>query len=267
MPQVEYEQEPPAPVYADMTVGEILRKTREYYGQSLQYVEGVLRIRASQLEALEVGDLEALPGRVYAIGFVRSYSEYLGLDGDQMVQLFKQQTQGRTRDPELHFPVAASESKAPNFATIVGSLLMLIVVVGVWAIMQADKGPTSRDIPPVPEELQQSSITEAPAIGATPEEAELLAPKPELPPNRIIIEVADASWIEIKNAEGATLLRRVLQTGDQYLVPDEEGLSLSTGNAGGFKLRVDGEYLVSLGGKGDVRRDIALDPDMLVSGR
>ncbi len=39
--------------HTDMPVGEILRRTRVHYGQSLFQIEGVLRIRASQLEALE----------------------------------------------------------------------------------------------------------------------------------------------------------------------------------------------------------------------
>ncbi|PZO78204.1 MAG: DUF4115 domain-containing protein, partial [Micavibrio aeruginosavorus] len=80
-------------------MGEILRRTRVHYGQSLQQIEGVLRIRASQLDALEQGDVSQLPGRVYAIGFVRSYSEYLGLDGDKMVHLFKEQSVGKQKKP------------------------------------------------------------------------------------------------------------------------------------------------------------------------
>ncbi len=272
MSQAQYEQmPPPEESYADLTVGEILRRAREYYGQSLPYVESVLRIRASQLEALETGNLEALPGRVYAIGFVRSYAEYLGLDGDQMVQLFKQQTAGRAKNPELHFPVTASESKAPNFFTVVGSLLALILLIGVWAIIQYDQGAVARKtIPPVPEELRQSSVNEAPAIVASPDDAQLLEPEVEGPPkpeNRIVIEVQESSWIEIKNSEGGVIVQRILESGDQYLVPDEDGLTLSTGNAGGFHLRVDGEYLVSLGSKAEVKKNVVLDADELVKDR
>ena len=75
----------------DMPVGEVLRRAREHYGQSLRDVERNLRIRASQLAHLENGEYSALPGRVYVIGFIRSYSEYLGLNGDEMVNLYKRQ--------------------------------------------------------------------------------------------------------------------------------------------------------------------------------
>ena len=90
--------------YTDLSVGEILRRTRLYYGQSLNDVEINLRIRASQLDLLEQNHIAHLPGRVYAIGFVRAYSEYLGLDGDKMVHLFKAQSVGKKWRPKLSFP-------------------------------------------------------------------------------------------------------------------------------------------------------------------
>ncbi|MFN3700448.1 MAG: helix-turn-helix domain-containing protein, partial [Alphaproteobacteria bacterium] len=65
-----------AEFHTDMPVGEILRRGREHYGQSLEDVERNLRIRAIQLHALETGNIEQLPGKAYALGFVRSYSEY-----------------------------------------------------------------------------------------------------------------------------------------------------------------------------------------------
>ena len=269
MSHPQYEPQSGAAVYNDMTVGDILRKTREHYGQSLPYVESVLRIRASQLEALETGNLDVLPGRVYAIGFVRSYSEYLGLDGDQMVRLFKEQTKTTARNPELHFPVAASDHKLPGLGTIIASLLGLVILVGLWIIFQEARRP-SRDIPPVPEDLKTSSISEAPAIVSSPDDAQLLDPKPEVgavverPENRIIIEVTANSWIEILRPDGSTIVRRVLEEGDKYLVPNEDGLTLSTGNAGGFQLRIDGEYLLRLGEDGDVMRNITLDPEALL---
>ncbi len=63
---------------AEIPVGEILRRTRIHYKQSIQDIERALRIRADQIEAIENGSVEKLPGRVYAVGFIRTYSEYLG---------------------------------------------------------------------------------------------------------------------------------------------------------------------------------------------
>lgn len=260
--------------HTDMPVGEILRRTRVHYGQSLPQVEVVLRIRASQLEALEQGDISKLPGRVYAIGFVRSYSEYLGLDGDKMVHLFKEQSVGRQKKPDLSFPVPASESKVPNLAIIGGSLFGVLVLVGFVAFLMFPKAEKVQ-IPTVPEQLTKSQLNEAPSLVETT--APAAAPAAETvvadgdaadtpPPantNRVVIEVKDASWVEIKNAGGAAILRQVLKPGDIYLVPNESGLIMATGNAGGLVIKVDGKAIPALGETGQIKRKIALSPDSL----
>lgn len=260
--------------HTDMPVGEILRRTRVHYGQSLEQVEIVLRIRASQLEALEKGDVKQLPGRVYAIGFVRSYSEYLGLDGDKMVHLFKEQSVGRKAKPDLSFPVPASESKVPNLMIIGGSLFGFLVLVGFIAFaMFPERSKT--EIASVPEKLTKSQLNQAPALvgDALPVQAvektasstvttppETQAPKTS---NRIALEIVDASWVEIRNAQGSAILRQVLKPGDVYLVPNETGLIMATGNAGGIKVKVDGKDGKILGETGQIKRKIALDPATL----
>ncbi|WP_049782114.1 helix-turn-helix domain-containing protein [Micavibrio aeruginosavorus] len=147
--------------YTDLPVGEILRRTRVHFEQSLDEVAGYLRIRASQLEALESGDVSQLPGRVYAIGYVRTYSEYLGLDGDKMVQLFKMQSVGQKEEmPELHFPAPASDSKVPGTMLVIASLLVMTVIGGGWVIMNAGtKEATIAAIPNVPVEMRADTAT------------------------------------------------------------------------------------------------------------
>ena len=261
--------------HTDMPVGEILRRTRAHYGQNLFQIEQVLRIRASQLEALEKGEVHKLPGRVYAIGFVRSYSEYLGLDGDKMVHLFKEQSVGRKqKKPELSYPVSATESKVPNLAIIIGSVIGVLLLIGFLSFLLLP-AKDKNEIEPVPESLTKSQLNEAPSLVAGPVAATATAPAPAAAPvgeavevpkntNRIVIEITDSSWIEIKNAEGAAVLRQVLKPGDIYLVPNEPGLILATGNAGGLALKVDGKEIAPIGKTGEIRRKLALDPDALL---
>ena len=272
--------------HTDMPVGEILRRTRTHYGLTLQQIEGILRIRASQLDALEQGDLAKLPGRVYAIGFVRSYSEYLGLDGDKMVHLFKEQSVGRQKKPDLSFQVPATESRVPGLLVIGGSLFGVLVLIGFLSFMFFPKNEPS-SVPPVPDTLTKSQLSEAPALvadapaappsaaaastagspAAQAQTGTTLPAEPAAPPapaNRIVLVFSDAVWVEIKNAQGAAILRRVLKPGDIYLVPDEPGLVMATGNAGGIRVKVDGREIAPLGTAGQIRRKIALDADMLL---
>ncbi len=143
--------------HTDLPVGEVLRRARVHYGQSLKDVEKNIRIRASQIEAIETGNYENLPGRVYAIGFVRSYAEYLGLDGGQVVSLFKAQSMNANVRPEFHFPAPASESKLPSRWVLIGSLAATVLLVMFWWSTSEHSREIVKNVPAVPLELREKA--------------------------------------------------------------------------------------------------------------
>ena len=275
-------QAPARDSHANMPVGEILRRTRVHYGQSIVDVENVLRIRAVHLTALENGKSADLPARVYAIGFLRAYSEYLGLDGEKMVTLFKSQSVGSRARPELNFPVAASDSKLPGMLITGVSLAAIILTVSLFSIFHhhAKTTRTQEEIPPVSAQMKNDARAPVakvlPAVAAVPviQAAAVsaagavngAAPAPLAatdPANRIVIDIKDTTWLEIRNASGKAIISRVLNPGDKYLVPNEDGLILATGNIGGLDFIVDGKAVPPLGNQGDVARGIKLDPDAM----
>ena len=76
--------------YADkFALGHELRRAREKSSQDLRDIANLLRIRYEYLKAIEEGDIEALPGSTYMVGFVKTYAKYLGLDPKQSVRFFK----------------------------------------------------------------------------------------------------------------------------------------------------------------------------------
>ncbi len=72
-------------------VGEMLQTARERKGVDLARAERETKIRARHLAALEAGDAAALPALVYAKGFLRNYSTYLGLDADEMLARWRKE--------------------------------------------------------------------------------------------------------------------------------------------------------------------------------
>ena len=73
-------------------------------------------------------------------------------------------------------------------------------------------------------------------------------------------------WIQIADKTGKSYYAAVLRAGQAIEVPNQPGLLLTAGNAGGLDVLVDGELLPPLGGVGLVRRDLPLDPAGLKSG-
>ena len=72
-------------------VGEILQTARDRKGVDLTRAERETKIRARHLAALESGDVADLPAPVYAKGFLRNYSTYLGLDADEMLARWRRE--------------------------------------------------------------------------------------------------------------------------------------------------------------------------------
>ena len=66
-------------------IGNSLREARERQGLGYPEIELATKIRAKYIRALEEEDFTAIPGDAYIRGFLRSYADYLGLDGDVYV--------------------------------------------------------------------------------------------------------------------------------------------------------------------------------------
>jgi cytoskeleton protein RodZ len=69
-------------------LGTLLVRAREARGLTLEDAERDTRISRRYLQALEAEQFEAIPAPVYARGFLRSYSQYLGLDPQEMLAMF-----------------------------------------------------------------------------------------------------------------------------------------------------------------------------------
>jgi cytoskeletal protein RodZ len=70
-----------------MDIGSQLRAAREAQGLTVEQAFKATRIKPSFLEAIEANQFQALPGMVQARGFVRSYANFLGLDGEHLASL------------------------------------------------------------------------------------------------------------------------------------------------------------------------------------
>src|SRR5271167_4408987 len=113
-------------------VSATLRAARVQAGLELADVAGALRIQYRYLEAIEDGRFEDLPGPTYAIGFVRAYGEFLGLDGKELIRRFKDEVSGLARRQALVFPEPLQEGRFPGGAVLLVALLLAAAVYGSW---------------------------------------------------------------------------------------------------------------------------------------
>lgn len=165
------------------TVGQDLRAARLRRGDEIAQVSRALKIRKDHLEALEEDRLEDLPGKTYAIGFVRSYARHLGLDATAFVERFKRDISGRT-DDKMHEPAPIhldDGRRLPQGWRIIAGAVVILLGWGTWHLLSSGAG-SNQPVPPAPVLTQPKPATPArpapapPVQVATPPPAASAAP-------------------------------------------------------------------------------------------
>jgi cytoskeletal protein RodZ len=128
------------------SLGQRLRETREQHNFSLEQVARDTHISKQYLEALEQEQFSAIPGETYIIGFLRNYAEYLSLNPEEVVNLYK-----NIQIQEQPLPMTELlEPARPNSPLRLVILLVIIVAVlggGVYALYRYVIAPAGESRP------------------------------------------------------------------------------------------------------------------------
>jgi cytoskeleton protein RodZ len=109
-------------------IGNSLREARLRQGLEFPRIETETKIRGKYLRALEEEQFEVLPGDTYVKGFLRTYADYLGLDG----QLYVDEYNSRfTTAEEI---TAAPSTPRRRRARPVESNLVVVALAGIVAV-------------------------------------------------------------------------------------------------------------------------------------
>ena len=153
---------------------EALRDARLRGGYSVGDAARVLRIQEHYLQALEEGRFDQIPGTTYALGFLRSYAGFLGLDPDEMVDAFKRERGLKANEHRLDFPAPSDTSPKPKFWLILLVLVLAGLAYGGWQY-QSTGGQIATDL------VADVSTRLSEAVGLdtadAPQEAAAVAPE------------------------------------------------------------------------------------------
>src|SRR4051794_41294158 len=110
-------------------IGNSLHEARVRQAVSLPAAEVGTKIRAKYLRALEEEQFDQLPGQTYVKGFLRTYADFLGLDGQLYVDEFNSRYGLETDEPP---PIRArTTARAPRRVqtnVLIGALVGIAAV-------------------------------------------------------------------------------------------------------------------------------------------
>ncbi len=128
--------EEPVVVESYSGIGTELRAERQRRQITLFDVSNALRIQQSHLAALEEGRVADLPGATYATGFLRTYSDFLGLDGEEIVRQYKSEGTLTHGERRLVFLEPEEEARRPGLILALISLIVAGAVYGGWIFLE-----------------------------------------------------------------------------------------------------------------------------------
>ena len=222
----------------------------------------------------------------------------LGLDAAEVARRFRAEAQEVNRKPDLSFPAPVPERGVPAGAVVLLGVVLAAGAYATWYKFSGDRPTAAVVVPAVPDRLAPLAIDRtAPPSNPSPQVASILpppttpsatlapmppapvtapvavAPPPPPPPpvppvdaSRVALRFKSDAWVLVQEKQGAIIYRGTKHTGDTWPVPKGKQLLLTTGNAGGVEVLVDGQPTPSLGAAGVMRKDVPLDPDVLKAG-
>lgn len=262
-------------------LGAKLRDTRQRLGLTLDEVERATRIRTHHLEAIERGDLDALPSAVQARGFLRNYADFLGLDPDAILLEYAEEIQSRgrqrrraakieaprtTRSPKLRFPRWLSSD-----VLFTASIILVVGVILIWGgsrlmsamraqniaaqggvlIVSPTVSPTATTTPTetlVPAEAQTSAAEVVVGETPVPSLEPLTAPLTGI---NLRILVEKRAWVQV-TVDGKVQQSGQVAPGDILEYQANDVIEVATGNGGGLRVFLNGNDQGPLGDLGQV---------------
>jgi len=109
------------------SLGQKLRETREQHNFSLEQVARDTHISKQYLEALEQENFSMIPGETYIIGFLRNYAEYLSLNPEELVALYKNI---QIQEQPLPMTELLDRSRPKSSSRIIVLLVIILAVLG-----------------------------------------------------------------------------------------------------------------------------------------
>ena len=241
------------------SLGAWLRTQREARGVTLRDIADSSKISLRYLEALELDRFEVLPAPVFTRGFLREYARVVGLDADEVVNLY---LLAADAEPELP-PLEARSARTAGGPTPLGYGLMLIAAVVLllaiaaivsWLAERRARAatPSPRPLPAASSPLQPAGPPDTVARRGTEPDGSVARAGPdsgasaaapaapeEQRPLRVELEFTEDCWVELV-VDGQRRTSELRTSGEVVTLEARDSVLLTLGNAPGVRVEVNG---------------------------
>jgi cytoskeleton protein RodZ len=228
-------------------IGNSLREARLRQGFEFPRIENETKIRGKYLRALEEEQFEVLPGETYVKGFLRTYADYLGLEG----QLYVDEYNSRFTTAEE--TAAAPSTPRRRRARPVESNLVVVALAGIVAVTVlvvvglAGIGSGSPDQAPLVDADPGATTTQETAPAQTATGQEQAGPPPPAKARLVLTAVRGACWVQVRanGVNGRLLYEGTLEVGQTQRFVRHRRLWLELGAPANLDAKLNGRLVAN----------------------
>ena len=230
-----------------------LRAAREQAGLTLEDISASTKIKLAQLQALERGEFERLPGEFFTRAFIKTYARELGLPANEVLHEYEE---GRAAErpadasrpaPEVATapaPKALAQPREPALTPQRAWPAVAFTALVLLGLFLVNRQPQRAAEPGA------VSSTGAPEVAAQP--APTSGPAQTVP-DTLSMEIAPTAEIWINaSADGTRAVYRLVKAGERLRLEARNDLTFRIGNAAAFEYTINGVPGRPLGRSGEV---------------
>ena len=193
-------------------IGGSLREARLKRGLTPADVQKAIRIRDRYLQALEDERWELLPGDAYVKGFLRTYADYLGLDGSLYVEEYNSRF-SHPEEPQLvpqRFERRRTRVGGVGFLRPLVAIGVIVAIVAAVAAWQLSSSPSPKQSTP-----PTTTTPTTTASHTTPTKKHKKHVVAALPSQAVVVASRGDSWLWVRSggAAGPTVYQGTLLQG------------------------------------------------------
>ena len=214
-------------------IGSTLRETRVRRKTTLQQAEDDTKIRAKYIQAMENDDFDLMPSPAYVKGFLRTYCEYLGLDGDVILDEYR----SRFEPSEEHEPFGGNSALGRPHAhrrrnTLTFIAVVCLLILGILYILGLGRSP-NKPTPPVT--VLSPTPQTTPSVRTTTTAAATFTVR--------IVADRGPCWVQVTrgSATGPIAFQATLAVGQSHTLHTRHPVYVRLGVPADVSLRIDGK--------------------------
>ena len=256
------------------TVGQILSIERKTKNLSISDISIELKISKSIIVDLENDNIKNNPDIIFNIGHLRSYSNFLELDADTIINKFKDQVSFNIKEEKKKITPIIDNNFFKIEKFFAASIIMVVFTSFYFLFVdQNDNEINFALIPDIPESLEpiveKANTYDDLSQSSDTKKSDLINNSSAIASiefNENVSTVAtlkmlNPTWLQLRDEENNIVLSKLMDKDEEFSYELKLNYNITAGNAGNILVLIDDEVRGKIGKYGDILDSFVLYKD------